>query len=408
MNAKARPDTEVAICGGGPVGSALAGLLSAQGIECILVEARASGASSGSADPRALALTPASIAILESIDAWRRLGRESIGEFTRMEVWDESGSGRIEFDCADLCAPSLGCIVPQAALQQALDAALERRPRIAACRGTAPAAVHWGRDFVELDLDDGTRISARLLVAADGFSSRLREMAGIALSVHEYDQRAVACTVRTAAPHGRVARQRFLRRGPLAFLPLAEPDQCGIVWSTVPDHAAELLRMEPEQFHGELAAAFQPAPGAILESGARASFPLRRAHAERYCRNRLVLAGDAAHCVHPLAGQGANLGLLDAASLAEVLAAARARGRDIGELSVLRRYERWRRGENALMIGVLEALHGLFGAESATVARIRNAGLDLVNAAVPLKHLIMRRAMGIAGDLPAVARPRFG
>jgi len=402
----ARPDADVIICGAGPVGSVLAGLLAAGDVRCLLLDTRParSGPAPGDADPRALALTPASRAILDSFDLWRRIPPAGIGRFERMEVWDEGGQGRIAFDCADLCAPVLGYIVRQPELQRALDERLAALPGVAVLRGREPAGLDWHGDRAVLRLTDGGVLAARLIVAADGNKSPLRVMAGIEFPVREYGQDAVACLVRTERPHGNVARQRFLRGGPLAFLPLADPHRCGIVWSTTPEHARVLRDMDEEKFHEALGSAFENILGRVLESGPRKSFPLAAANAERYVRGRLALAGDAAHCVHPLAGQGANLGLLDAAALAELVVDAHAHGRDPGAPRVLRAYERWRRSENALMGFALDALQKLFAPGDGLLPGLRNLGLDLVDRSGALKHALMRRAMGIAGDVPALVR----
>lgn len=405
----ARLDADVIICGAGPIGSTLAGLLAAGGIHCLLLDARSarSAAAPAGTDPRALALTPASRAILESFDLWRRLPPACVGRFERMQVWDQGGRGRIGFDCADLCAPVLGYIVPQPELQRALDERLEGLPGVAVLRGNDPAGIDWHEDRTVLRLADGASLAARLVVAADGSRSALRAMAGIDFPIRAYGQDAVACLVRTELPHENVARQRFLRSGPLAFLPLAEPDRCGVVWSTTPEHARELQDMDESRFREALASAFENVHGRVMECGPRKSFPLSAAHAERYVRGRLVLAGDAAHCVHPLAGQGANLGLLDAAALAELVVGAHGRGRDPGDARVLRAYERWRRSENAAMGFVLDALQKLFVPADGPLPGLRSLGLDLVDRSGPLKHAIMRRAMGIEGDVPGLARGMF-
>jgi len=401
-----RPDTDIVVCGAGSVGATLAGLLAAEGFSCVLVDARSEPQATvpPGADPRALALTPASRAILESFDLWRRLSPRSIGVFERMQVWDEGGRGRIGFDCAEICAPVLGYIVPQPELQQALDERIRALPGVTVLRGVEAAGIDWHADRIVLRLSDGTALAARVAVAADGSRSPLRAMAGIDFPIRAYGQEAVACLVRTELPHANVARQRFLRGGPLAFLPLFEPDRCGIVWSTTPERARALLEMDEAAFNEALAAAFEGVAGRVLESGPRRAFPLGAAHAERYVRGRLVLAGDAAHCVHPLAGQGANLGLLDAAALAEVLGDARRQGRDPGSARVLRNYERWRRAENTAMGFALDALQKLFEPAAGPLPGLRNLGLDLVDRSGFLKHAIMRRAMGIEGDVPALVR----
>lgn len=408
MNSRS-PDTDVLIAGGGIVGTVLAGLLGRAGVDCILVDSAATAPDPVTAisDPRALALTPASRSILEAFGVWPHVPRDRIGEFRRMQVWDENGSGRIEFDSAEICEPTLGYIIEQPLVQAAIDRSLNAWRNIATIRPVRPEAIEWNADSLVLRMNDGRRFSARLLVAADGARSRVRELAGIGYAIHDYRQSALACVVQTSVPHAYTARQRFLAGGPLAFLPLHDQHACGVVWSLDRDRAGELAAMDTGGFHALLAETFESVAGEIKDSGPRVVFPLSRAHAERYCRGRFVLVGDAAHCVHPLAGQGANLGILDAAALAEVLLEDRARGRDIGDMQTLRRYARWRRAENTLMLIVLDGLKKLFETQAEPLPRLRNFGLDLVHASGPVKFAIMRRAMGIEGDVPALARARF-
>lgn len=402
---QARFDSEVIIVGGGPVGATLAGLLGQQGIECIVIEAgrREPPPAEGAPDPRALALTRASRHILAGFNAWKMLPPERLGRFRRMHVWDENGRGEIKFDCEELCEPSLGYIVEQAVLQDTLEKVLDFIPAVSCLNGDRPADIHWGSDAVSVRVGE-RRLRGQLLVAADGIHSATRELAGIGYALHDYQQTAVACVVKTEQPHDETARQRFLSTGPLAFLPMFEQHQCGVVWSTGPDHARQLLAMDEEQFNSALNTAFAGVLGEIPESRRRVGFSLQRAQAECYCKNRLVLVGDAAHCVHPLAGQGVNLGLLDAASLAQILLAAKKKNRDLGMMRGLRRYERWRKGENRLMMMVFEGFKYLFENQTIPVPLLRNMGLNIVDQNSFIKHLIMRRAMGLEGDLPLAAR----
>lgn len=399
---------DVAVIGGGVVGLAMAALLGGSSLRVAAVEA---GAAATPGDPkdydlRVYALTRASARILAHAGAWHRIERRRHGCFRRMEVWDAHSKGRIDFDSAALAESTLGYIVEQRVLCDALGERLRELPNVTVMRPASLQSWEAMADRLEVALDDGRRVSARLLVGADGAASRVRTLAGIGYERHGYDQRAVVCNVRTERPHEDTARQRFLAEGPLAFLPLDDAHMSSIVWSTTPAHAERLLALDAEDFGGELATAFEHRLGRVLEAGPRAAFELAKARAGRYVLPRLALAGDAAHSIHPLAGQGANLGLLDAATLAEVVAEAAATGADIGALRTLRRYERWRTGENRLMQAVMDGFKHLFGSELMAIRWLRGAGLSLTDRCRPAKELIMRLAMGLSGDLPAAARMR--
>jgi len=261
-------------------------------------------------------------------------------------------------------------------------------------------------DGIRVIPENNKPLRTKLVVAADGFNSGTRDLAGIDYYIHDYHQTAVACVVTTEFPHEEVARQRFLTDGPLAFLPMAVNNRCAVIWSTSPDHARRLAALQADEFHVELQDAFENTLGQILDSGPRVVFPLKRARAARYCKDRLVLIGDAAHSIHPLAGQGANLGLLDAACLAQILMQARQQRKDMGSRSILRKYERWRKGENETMMMVMDGFKYFFEKQNEPLPLMRNTGMTLVDAAGPVKHWIMRRAMGLTGDLPDAARAR--
>lgn len=400
-------DTDIIIAGGGLAGATLAALLGKQGVHCIVLEARQTGAiipADTVFDPRTLAITLASANILRHAAAWPFLPAERIGQFRRMQVWDASGQGEIEFDCAEICQATLGYIIEQSLLESALQQANAALTDCDLVTGARVTDLSLDEQSVTVVLDEGRRLSARLLVGADGANSCIRQLAGIAWPRHDYRQQAVAGVAETELPHEQIARQRFLASGPLAFLPMAAANRCGFVWSTATGHAEELMAMDEETFNHAITDAFAQRLGRVTHSISRAGFPLQHAQAGCYCRPRLALIGDAAHVMHPLAGQGANMGLLDAAVLAEVILKEIARNRDPGSYPVLRRYERWRRGENYLMLKVLQGLKNLFASRSAAVCYLRNTGLDLTDMLSPVKHSIMRHAMGLAGDLPDFAR----
>jgi 2-octaprenylphenol hydroxylase len=323
-----------------------------------------------------------------------------------MQVWDANGTGNIHFDSQSLCEPTLGYIIENRIIQAAINSRLSKLNNISNHCPAALEQLEIKTDKAEVVLDNGTRISAKLIIGADGVNSRVRELANIDSATHDYQQSALVCTVKSQIAHHDTARQRFLSTGPLAFLPLADPHTCSIVWSTTPDQAQELKNMSDEEFHRSLEEAFESTLGKILQTGPRYTFPLGRAHAKNYVKNRIALIGDAAHRVHPLAGQGANLGILDAATLAEVLAGQQ--NNDIGKMSLLRKYERWRKGENLSVLIAMDGFKHAYGSSQSAIQKIRNVGMNAANASPSIKRLIMLNAMGLSGDLPKVARtPHF-
>ena len=400
-------DYDLIIAGGGMVGSALACALGQADLRIALLEGAPLDRIRPGADldSRVSAISRASQRIFAAVGAWDGMTAWRVSPFRDMRVWDATGLGSIHFDSADLGEPLLGWIIENRVIQYAL---LERARPLPAVELLCPVALETaqvlenGRWWVQLS--DGREFTTRLLVGADGASSKVRQLAGIATRGWGYDQHAVVANVRSAEPHQETAWQRFLPTGPLAFLPLHD-GRCSIVWATTPEQADALLALNEGEFGEALAAAFDLRLGAIIKVGPRAAFPLRLQHADAYVKPGIALIGDAAHVVHPLAGQGVNLGLLDAATLAEVLLDAVAAGHDdIGSFKVLRRYERWRKGDNLLMLGVMDGFKRLFGNPLPPVRLLRNIGLNLTNAAGPLKNLIARRAMGLEGDLPRLAR----
>ncbi|HTT08765.1 MAG TPA: UbiH/UbiF/VisC/COQ6 family ubiquinone biosynthesis hydroxylase [Gammaproteobacteria bacterium] len=404
-NLRSVPDCEVAVVGAGLVGLTLAALLARANIRTALIDAQPpSAAESADYDLRVFAITRASERILTAAQAWAQIERSRHGVFRAMEVWDEKSRGRVHFDSALIAEPALGYIVEQQILRRALEQAIAGLPALISRRPEKLCGWEAQPDRLTLELEDHPPLSARLLMGADGADSRVRSLAGIGHTRQDYAQTALVCNVTTEKPHGEVAWQRFLSTGPVAFLPLDQPHLCGIVWTTTPDQARRLLGMTEEVFRAELTLAFDHGLGVVTGSGPRAIFPLSRSHAGAYVGPRVALVGDAAHVLHPLAGQGANLGLLDAAALAEVTIDAVGAGRDPGAVHVLRRYERWRKGENALMQTTMDVVNTLFGSTYEPVRALRGMGLNLTDRLSPMKEFFMRRASGLTGDLPRFAR----
>ena len=393
---------DVIVAGGGLVGATVALALAETGLHVAVIErAGTPVAAPGPAyGTRVSAITVASERILRALGVWASIPAQRIGPMREMHVWERTGE--VHFDSAEIAEPVLGHIIENAVVQWALERRIEAVANIEWHRGEELTGLAVGEGEAEVRLG-GRRLRAPLVVGADGASSRVRELAGIDVSEGDYDQGAVVAEVHTALSHRETAWQRFLPTGPLAFLPLSN-GHSSIVWSTTPAHAAELCALDEGAFGFEVADAFEWKLGAVTARSARASFALRRLHARTYVRDRVALAGDAAHVVHPLAGQGVNLGLLDAAALAEVVGRAHGLGRDIGARATLRRYERWRRGHNALMLAVLGGFRHLFSNPWAPVRRLRESGFALTDRIPPLKAGFMRFASGFSGDLPALAR----
>ena len=349
------------------------------------------------------AISRASQQVFTNLGVWAGMQRRRVSPFEHMHVWDATGSGEIHFDAAELGVDALGHIVENTVTQAAL---LERLRQLENVTWLCPVDVEtidYQEQNSQLQLADGSLLQARLLVGADGASSRVREAAGIDLDQVPYGQKGVVCVVRCSKHHGNTAWQRFLPSGPLAFLPLGD-GSCSIVWSATDAQADRLVSLDEQTFSRELEQAFEYTLGQVESVGPRAAFPLVRRHAGAYVKPGLALIGDAAHTIHPLAGQGANLGILDAASLAQVVLQADQHRRDPASYATLRKFERWRRGENTLMMYSMSGFKNLFSNDQSALSLVRNLGLNLVNGLGPVKHRFMRHAMGLEGDLPDLAR----
>ncbi len=355
-------------------------------------------------DLRVSAITLASRALFENIGAWEGMTRRRVSPVAEMQIWDSIGSGSIHFNAAEIGEPCLNYIIENSVIQAALVERLHHFTNIHYLCPVAIADIALADGGATVTLKDGRSLRTRLLVGADGADSQVRRAAGIEKQSLDLDQTGIVATVTTEKPHEQTARQRFLTTGPLAFLPLSEPHSCSIVWSADTARADQLLALDDTGFISELQEAFGASLGKIQTLGPRAAFPLALSHAKAYTAPNLALVGDAAHTVHPLAGQGVNLGFLDAAALAEVLLDAAANQKDIGAHAVLRRYERWRKGDNLAMVSITGGFRYLFSNDMPMVSQLRNTGLNLTNAVTPVKNFIMRRASGLEGDLPKLAK----
>lgn len=385
---------DVVVVGGGVVGASCALALAQAGLDVALVERREPARwQLRQADLRVYALAADNIALLDALGIWPQVRGARAQPYRRMRVWDAACGAELVFDADTFGREQLGWIVENDLLVQCLSAALPR----AGVRLHCPAhveAVEQGEQEVRVRLDDGSRIDARLAIAADGADSTLRRLAGGALSRHDYGQRGLVAFVQTEQPHQDTAWQRFLPTGPLAVLPFAEA-RSSIVW-TLPDaEATRLLELDEAQFSRELTTAFAGRLGQMQLDSARAAFPLRRQLAGDYLVGRVLALGDAAHVVHPLAGQGVNLGLRDVAALRAQVNAANARRADWSTPHRLRRWARERRSENTLAAYGFDTINRVFSNDEMHLTLLRGALLGAAGKLPPLVQLLWRNAAGI-------------
>jgi len=388
------------------VGLAAALALADGGVSVLVVEQREPPAEPGDTpDLRVCALNRASQTLLERLGVWQAIERRRCAPYTGMQVWDKDSFGKISFDCQQVFQQDLGHIVENRVILLAL---LERAQAHAGITLQQPVQCHHlmtGERGGVLTFAEQLPCSARLIVAADGAESWVRSQLKVPLTSWDYDHHALVATIRTELPHDGIARQIFTEQGPLAFLPLWEPTLCSIVWSVPPLRADELLAAPEDTFNKQLTIAFDSRLGLCHLEGERRTCALKMRYARDFAGPGFALIGDAAHTIHPLAGQGVNLGLMDAAALAEVLLAAQRQGDSLADPRVLGRYARWRKAEAVKLIAAMEALKQTFSGRHPAKMLVRDLGLVLADALTPLKVAFMEQAMGLSGDLPRLAQP---
>lgn len=444
ITADARTDFDVIIAGGGMVGATLACLLQDTGLKIALLdktlfdenaipfnseqvqvkigEKANTGENTNCSeqahikrqakfDPRVSAITPASKKLFDDIGIWQCIVERRACNYGSMHVWDADGTGSLTFSAEDINQPELGSIVENSVILAAL---YERLGKIQNLQLLAPCSIEglsrhqFGDDTViQIETAAGDSLTTKLLVAADGGNSKVRQLANFDTSEWDYNHQALVTTVRTELAHQETALQRFMPTGPLAFLPLIEGSglaegrvpggshYCSIVWSSVPEKTEELMALSDDQFKQQLAIAIEHRLGHIEWSDRRYTFPLRQRHARSYIQDNIVLVGDAAHTIHPLAGQGVNLGLLDVKALAGELLRGMNAGRNPADLTVLQRYQRKRIGHNLGMMWLMEGFKHLFAEQALPVRWLRNVGMTSVDNLSSVKNHLARRAMGL-------------
>lgn len=401
---------DLLIVGAGMVGSALALALQHSGLEILLLDGSPLSIKpfdqQSAFEPRVSALSAASQRILERLGAWQGISERRLSPYSDMRVWDGSGTGQIHFSAASVHAEVLGHIVENRVVQDGLLERLHDSEIGLLANARLEQMRRSGDDWL-LTLADGRTLRAPLVIAADGANSAVRRLTGCETREWDYLHHAIVTSVRCAQPHQATAWQRFTDEGPLAFLPLlrdGQQDWCSIVWSTTPEQAEHLMALSDEGFCAGLERAFEGRLGSVLQADPRVCVPLRQRHAKRYVAEGLALIGDAAHTIHPLAGQGVNLGFLDAAVLAEELQHAYERGERLADIRVLSRFERRRMPHNLALMAAMEGFERLFQADPLPLRWLRNSGLKWVEQLPEAKALFVRQALGLSGDLPELAR----
>ncbi|ASP37758.1 2-octaprenyl-3-methyl-6-methoxy-1,4-benzoquinol hydroxylase [Bacterioplanes sanyensis] len=394
---------DVMVVGAGMVGLSIAAYLGQQGISVAVADPslqhpiEATNAAMGTAvddyDLRVSALSAESQTLLAQLGAWPLIERKQ--PYHHMHVWDGEGTGSVSFHCQDLHRPDLGHIVENRHTLAALRQVVEQLPVT-----LLPYAVAYidnpQDDWTPVMLANDTLVSACLVVGADGAHSRVRQWAGLSTREWDYQHHAIVATLRMQQPLQNTAWQRFRPQGPLALLPLAGDEQlASIVWSTEVAEAQALMQLDAKDFAEQLALAFENRLGSVLEVSQRAAIPLRQRHAKHYVSAGVALAGDAAHTIHPLAGQGVNLGFKDARVLSEEVVRACQRGLHPGSLAILQRYQRRRQSDNLATMAAMEGFKRLFAAQNPWFRLARNQGMRWFDACLPVKQHIMQKAMGL-------------
>lgn len=398
---------DVAIVGGGMVGLSLAAALKESELRIAVIESHETSEElEVLPDTRVSALSRASEIILQNIGAWHGITQRRFSPYQAMEVWEKDSFARIEFKANQLFQTNLGHIVENRVIQLALLEQVKQQENVTFYLPDRCEQIVQGESESWLTLSSGKALTAKLVVGADGANSWVRKQQDIPLTHWDYGHSALVANIRTVEPHQGVARQIFTPQGPLAFLPMSDPHMSSIVWSTEPNRAESLLKMSKQAFSEVLTVEFDNKLGLCELVGERGMYPLKMRYARDFVAERVALIGDAAHTIHPLAGQGVNLGLLDAACLAEEILNLWRQGEDIGLKRNLRSYERWRKSEAAKLIAAMQGFKDLFEGDNPAKKLIRGIGMKLAGQLPGAKDEIMKRALGLKGNLPDLAKPK--
>ena len=396
---------DVTIVGAGIVGLTFAKSLANSKLSIAIIEANESSDLTVAPESRVSAISFASKTLFDNLGIWPLLKEQRVTPYHTMQVWEKDSFGKIDFDAKQVNQKDLGYIVENKNLQQALLSAVQQQSNVTFFCPDSLQNMAIGDGEAWLTLNSAKQLTSKLVVAADGANSWVRQQLNIPLTQWDYGHHAIIATVKTVEPHQACARQVFTGQGPLAFLPLFDANTCSIVWSLPPIQAKMLLSLDDSAFNQQLNRAFDNRLGLCEVQGQRQSIPLSMRYARDFATHRVALVGDAAHTIHPLAGQGVNLGLLDAACLAQEILEQSALGNDIGLYNNLRNFERWRKTEATEMIASMELLKQLFNGVNPVQKILRDIALLMADNISPLKNQFIKQAMGLGGNKPNLCLP---
>ena len=398
---------DVIVIGAGMIGSTAACLFAKQGLRVGLLDGQS--ISDWQADlypqgyPRVSAINIASMTLFQQLGVWQSMCDKYVSPYRTMHVWEDGSNAAISFDAQTVCQPQLGFIIENKVITSTLIEKLRHNYAVSIMENTVLLSRQINRDKVVLTTEDGKSLECALLVGADGIHSKVRQVCDIDTVTFDYAQDAIVTRVTSEKNHQQTARQSFVRSGTVAMLPLQD-GRCSIVWSCNRDDADRMMTLSDDAFCAALSDYFESHLGRITQCDKRLRFPLHQYHATRYIAQYTVLVGDAAHITHPLAGLGANIGLMDAAALAQVVETARNKGQNIANHTVLRRYERWRKGENAFVLGIMKTFKTVFEQPQQPIKTARQFGINATDRITPLKSQLTKYAMGLSGDLPDICK----